>query len=140
MALGRHSGFRRGNKYHAQGVRKGGHWYDSKAEAEYADVLELCKRGGLILDYQHHPPGVVLVGTIRWNIDYLVTGLGGQQFYVEVKGLATSDYKLKLELYRQVKPAPLYVVKRYGELRFRVIDEVATEDGCNVLEAPLAPA
>jgi len=61
-----------------------------------------------------------------------VTGVDGKEFYVEVKaGLMVENYRLKLELYRlsqkQDNLPPLFVVKKYGKMKFWVIDEIGTE-------------
>lgn len=99
----------------------------SQAESEYGQMLDQLK-----LDYLHHPPAVKLPGGARWAVDYLVTGSDGTEFYVEVKaGLQCENYRLKLELYRLVQKdndlPPLFVVKRYGKMKFYVIDEIGTE-------------
>ena len=107
--------------------------YDSNAEREYGDVLELLRIADPpeIVSFQHHPPAVVLVGSVKWRIDYLVT-TDYECYYVEVKGMETSDYKVKLELYRSLYPQsgllPLFVVKKYGPHRFRVTDSIGTEE------------
>ena len=106
--------------------------YDSNAEKEYGDVLELLRIADPpeIISYQHHPPAVVLVGSVKWRIDFFVE-TEKHKFFIEVKGLATSDYKIKLELYRSLYPQgnllPLFIVKKYGPHRFMVIDEIGTE-------------
>ena len=115
--------FNRRNKFNAKRVGK----FDSTAESEYAGVLELLKRAGEIADYEHHPPTVLLAGCIKWRVDFLVTPNEGDDYYIEVKGMPTADYKVKLELWRNEKPAPLFVVTKYGPSRFRVIDEIGTK-------------
>ena len=129
---------RYGNKYGAVKVRRGGEVYDSQAEAGYADVLELLKRGGVIADYMHHPPAVKFRSGIMWRVDYIVTPNTGVEYYVEVKGLPTADYRLKLELWRHEKPYPLFVVRKYGEMRFRIIDEIDTDGIARPLLTPAA--
>lgn len=114
----------RRNKYNAK--RSMG--FDSQAERGYDDVLSLLKRSGQIKDYIHHPPAVKIVGSVKWRVDFKVIQNDDSGYYVEVKGMETSDYKLKLLLWKDHKPAPLFVVKKYGELRYRVIDEVGTEN------------
>ena len=116
------------NKYNAQRTLRGGMWFDSKAEAGYADVLELLKKAGEILDWEYHPPAVKMSrGAVRWRVDFKVTDRFGSEFYVEVKGMKTEGYTLKLARWRHEVPAPLFVVKKYGDLHYRVIEEVGTE-------------
>ncbi len=112
----------------------------SNAEKEYGDVLDLLVLADpqQILSHSHHPPAARLPGNTQWAIDYLAVAVDGTEFYVEVKaGLMDQHYKLKLELYRQCQEShsllPLFVVVRYAEMRFRVIDEIGTEG----LEQPL---
>jgi len=122
------------NKYHAIRVRK----YDSKAEKEYADVLELLKRAGKIESYEHHPEPVVLMKAsdgkdITWKIDFLITNKE-KQYYVEVKGFKTADFIIKLKMYRNLQiRLPLFVVKRYGDLRYKITDTVDGDNRLNVL-------
>lgn len=110
------------NKYNA--VRCGG--YDSKAEQEYAMVLELLERAGQIREWVHHPPAVQLTASIKWKVDYKVLDTEGEPFWVEVKGMPTEGYSLKLRLWKDLMDDPLFVVRRYGELRFKVLESVNT--------------
>ncbi len=110
------------NKYNA--VRHG--VYDSGAEEEYAMVLELLQRAGQIREFEHHPPAVQLTARIKWKVDYKVTDNDGNEFWVEVKGMPTEGYSLKLRLWKDLMDAPLFVVTKYGKLRFRVIESVNT--------------
>lgn len=117
------------NKYH--NVRSFG--YDSQAEREYGDVLELLRIADPpeIVSFQHHPTAAVLVGSVKWRIDFLVN-TKEHLFYVEVKGMPTSDYKIKLELYRslfsQGNLLPLFIVKKYALHRYKIIDSIGTDE------------
>jgi len=115
------------NKFNAVGCLRGGVWYDSRTEAEYADLLALEKRAGLIKDFVAHPPGVALVGNTRWNIDFMVIDNDGAERYVEVKGFKTEGYRIKLQMYKDnaQRLPPLMVVARYGCMKFRAIEQVA---------------
>lgn len=122
----------RGNKYHAKGCRVDGIWYASQAESRYAERLILLKMAGEITTFIPHPPGVVLLQskkkTVRWKIDFLVMVGPVVEYYVEYKGLATADYKIKLELYRAKADElpPLFVVTetRNRSNAFKIIDEI----------------
>jgi len=119
----------RRNKYN--NIRSFG--YDSMAEREYSEVLELLRLADPpeIVSFQHHPPAAVLVGSVRWRIDFLVE-TEKHKFYVEVKGMPTSDYKVKLELYRSIYDQgnllPLFVVKKYALHRYKIIDSIGTDE------------
>lgn len=120
----------RGNKYNARGCRFNGIWYNSQAEGRYAERLELLLKAGEINWYGAHPTVSIPTGSsavIKWKIDFHVVKNDGIEYYVEYKGFATPDYKLKLELYRANadKLPSLFVVRegnRIGE--FRIIDEI----------------
>ena len=119
------TGLTRGkNKYNAS--RSAG--YDSKAEREYSEVLELLKRAGEIREFQHHPPAVKLCGGyVKWRVDYRVVGANGEEYYVEVKGMPTEGYRIKLNIWKYERPFPLFVVTKITPLRFKVIEQVATD-------------
>ena len=109
---------KRTNKYHAQRVGP----YDSKAEAEYGEMLVLLGRAGEITDFVHKPPAVEIVKGTTWRLDFLVLDSDGREIYVDVKGFATAEYKLKLNLWKNHVGKNLIVVQRESYLHFRVID------------------
>jgi len=117
----------RRNKYNAQGCRYNGRWYHSRAERGYAELLDLFIKTGSVKSWRPQV-SVNLPGGIKWKVDFEVTDSCGNTYMVEVKGMATPEYKLKLELYRakQDEMLPLFVVRKYGEGKYRIIDEVGT--------------
>ncbi len=91
-------------------------------------MLELLKRAGEIRDYEHHPPAVELCGgLVKWKVDYRVAGINGEEYYVEVKGMQTEGYRIKLNIWKYERPFPLFVVTKVGPMRFKVIEQVATD-------------
>lgn len=103
------------NKFDAKGVWCEGEYYGSQAEFYYASVLELLRRSGEIISYQHHPPFVILLrGGVKWRVDYLVVKDKHTSYYVEVKGYALPDFKKKIIWYRgeDLKHLPLFTVKQ----------------------------
>jgi len=99
----------RSNKYHAR--RSFG--FDSNAERDYADVLEIKKRGGLIKDFIHHPPAVKWGNapyTASWRIDFLVTLNDDTEIYVEYKGMPTPEYKIKFKWFKSDNVAPIIIM------------------------------
>jgi len=111
------------NKYHAKGIKRDGEYYHSKAELEYAGVLELLLMAGRIQSFLHHPPAVIMCnGHVKWTVDYLVTNLDGDEYYVEVKGMPLEEFKVKFNVYLSEAPdhLPLFTVYRYAEGRFRI--------------------
>jgi len=111
------------NKYNAK--RSGS--YDSGAEKEYGGVLEALRLTGEIAAYEHHPPAMVFINGVKWNVDFLVTDNNGRKCYAEVKGKKLERYGVVLQLWKYEKPAPLIVVRKYGPHRFRAIEEVDTD-------------
>lgn len=49
---------------------------------------------------------------INWKVDFsFIEKATGRKCYAEAKGIETADYKLKLRLWRKLKPAPLEIWK-----------------------------
>jgi hypothetical protein len=103
-------GFKR-NKFKA--VRTNG--FGSKMEAagyEWLKARELageinsikCQQAVTLLEKNGH--------SIRWKIDFsFVVKESNQLEYLEVKGVETADYRIKLKLYKMNPPAPLTILK-----------------------------
>lgn len=87
------------NKYGA--VRTRG--YASKAEANYAARLELEQRAGHVVLWLEQVP-VKLPGNIKYVCDFVVLMRDGSLRFVEVKGVSTAAFKLKMKLLREAKP------------------------------------
>jgi len=96
------------NKYGA----KKSFGYDSNAERDYSEVLDLYRKGKIIRAWDHHPPAIKW-STAKWNVDFLITARDGQEFYIEYKGCETDYYKLKLKWFLSMEPipAPLVIIK-----------------------------
>jgi hypothetical protein len=69
------------------------HWYDSKAECNYAKRLALEKRAGLIQDWRPHPRLKIVVEGFAGRVtnvtyvpDFYVLNLDATFHYVDVKG------------------------------------------------------
>jgi hypothetical protein len=65
--------------------------YDSKWEAQRAQLLSLKKSGGLILDYEHHPAPFPLPDGGRYTADFRVVLLDSSVEYEEIKGYWRAD-------------------------------------------------
>jgi len=89
------------NKFNARKTEYKGRLYDSKREAQYAQELELLKKGRAIKDYEpqfriklvvnRHPICSIIV-------DFLVTMATGQPQLHEVKGRETAVWRIKWKL------------------------------------------
>jgi len=131
---------KRGNKYNARRTMYLGHAYDSQAEAEYAQVLNLVRKSGDIKNWEPHPAAVQIIPGLnhKWRLDFLVHNNKGQWWYVDVKGRKTDRFTINMKLWRQrkPKPLPLIIVQRYGEMRFKMIDSVGMEGITTRMETP----
>lgn len=100
------------NKYMA--VRTNG--LSSKLEAAVYNILLLRQKAGEIKDIKLQQTVVLQEGgrevRIAWKVDFsFVNKSTGGLEYVEAKGIETSDYKLKLKLWKKNPPAPLEIWK-----------------------------
>ena len=81
--------------------------YDSKSEAAYAKRLDYDKRCGAISHWERQKPIVLVVnGTkvCKMIADFLVHHCDGSAEYIEVKGVKTAAYNIKLKLMRALYP------------------------------------
>lgn len=87
-------------------------------------ILQLRERAGEISDIKRQQTVVLQDGPrevrITWKVDFSFIEKG-ELVYAEAKGVETADYKLKLKLWRKLKPAPLEIYK--GHYRRPVLVE-----------------
>jgi hypothetical protein len=94
------------NKYNAKKTEYNGVLYDSKREAEHAFQLDmrLKARGkDRIKSWTRQITLPLMVNNqliCKHRVDFQITHLDGSIEFVEVKGMLTRDYKLKLKLLR----------------------------------------
>jgi hypothetical protein len=91
--------------------------YDSKAEARRAETLDMLERAGKIASWRRAPRFDLTAGAedvvVGWYTpDFLVVHLDGTREAIEVKGRASRDLALRLNLFRAL----------YPEIRLSVID------------------
>lgn len=120
------------SKYNAKKVIVDGHKFDSKSEAQYYIYLKDRKEKGEVADFTFQPRFTLQEAFTRWDgetirmveyvADFLVTYPDGSQEVIDVKGMATSEAKLKRKLYEYRFPIPLtwvvFVLKRGGWLTY----------------------
>ncbi|MEO3947646.1 DUF1064 domain-containing protein [Gorillibacterium sp. CAU 1737] len=104
------------NKYKAIRTQAHGIWFDSKAEAEYYCGLKLLERAGEVTAIELQPAFVLLESSpgergITYRADFRVTYRDGRQEVIDVKGVRTPSYRLKVKLLRS----------RYPEINFREV-------------------
>lgn len=79
--------------------------FDSKMEGEYYQELLLMKRYGEIKDFTCQPKFVLQENPkVTYIADFLITDLDGSQRVVDIKGVETSTFKVKLKLFQAIYP------------------------------------
>jgi hypothetical protein len=97
----------RRHKYNAKRTEYGGHTYDSKAEARYAERLDLLR---MATDKAVRVANVIrqprwdLPGGIVYKADFEVTYADGRMEWVDVKGFETPVFRLKMKLMKAAYP------------------------------------
>lgn len=95
-----------------------GIWFDSMAEGEYYQLLLQLRKCGEIKDFECHPKFVLQEKPkITYIADFLVIGLDGTRRVVDIKGVETSTFRVKLKLFQAKYPTlPIDIlVKKRGE-------------------------
>lgn len=100
------------NKYNA----KPANGFGSKLENAVHDILLLRQNQKEITDIKRQQSVILQDGCpkeqIKWRVDFSYTRMSDQKLcYVEAKGIETMDYRIKLKLWRRLKPAPLEIYK-----------------------------
>lgn len=79
--------------------------FDSKMEGEYYQELLLQKQLGEIKDFVCQPKYVLQESPeVTYIADFLVTDLDGSQRVIDIKGVETSTFKVKLKLFKAKYP------------------------------------
>jgi len=98
------------HKFGAQRTERNGRAYASKAEARYAQGLELHKRSGQLLFWLEQVP-VQLPGKTTYRVDFVEFWADGDIRFVDVKGVETETFKLKKRQVEALYPFEIEVVK-----------------------------
>lgn len=101
---------KRGNKFGAKRTVYNGWSYSSKAEAAYAQRLDLLIASGDVFIWLRQV-GVDLGQDTRYHADFLVIEFDGNIYFVDVKGVETTSWKRTKKLWRKYGVLPLHVVK-----------------------------
>jgi len=106
---------RKGHKYGARKTEYRGMVFDSAAEAKQAQELDIRKKAGDIMDWERQVPFPIRVNDVyicTLIFDFRVIETAKRWHLLEVKGMETPVYKLKLKLFRACWPGvALHVVK-----------------------------
>lgn len=98
------------HKFHAQPTVSDGVRYDSKAEARYAQLLDLRKRAGEVLFWLRQVP-FHLPGGTKLVVDFVEFRADGTVHFVDVKGVETEQFKIKRREVEAIYPVEIEVVK-----------------------------
>jgi hypothetical protein len=98
-----------GNKYHARITEYDGIRYDSRAEAKYAEGLDLAVRAGAIRGWIRQVRFLLGPARIAYRCDFLVFGADGVAVAVDVKGVVTERFRVIVKLWAVYGPCDLQV-------------------------------
>lgn len=117
----------RRNKYNANPTVYRGWRFDSKAEAEYAKILDALKGNLHVLWWLRQVP-IDLNEDDRYKVDFLVCYDDGTLEAVEVKGMETDRFRRIRRLWLKYGPFPLKIVKK-GRTTEILWDGISTVEG-----------
>ncbi|MBY7736312.1 DUF1064 domain-containing protein [Paenibacillus polymyxa] len=92
--------------------------FDSKAEGEYCQELLRQRKYGEIKDFKCHPVFILQEKPkVTYIADFLVTNLDDTQRVIDIKGVETSTFRVKLKLFQAKYPTlPIDILtKKRGE-------------------------
>ncbi|GGF86539.1 DUF1064 domain-containing protein [Paenibacillus aceti] len=102
--------------------------FDSKMEGEYYQELLLKKKYGEIKDFSCQPKFVLQEQPkITYIADFLITDLDGSKRVIDIKGVETSTFMVKLKLFQALYPTfhIEILIKKRGE--FVPLEQVKKE-------------
>ena len=101
----------RRHKYRAVTTVVDGVKYASKKEAQYAHNLRLAKQAGVVIGWTRQHPFHFKCGT-KYVCDFSVWYADGHHEFVEVKGMETQVWKIKMKMMEEEYPWAEIVVVR----------------------------
>lgn len=102
---------RKPSKYKNVRVTYNGAPYHSKAEAAYAEGLDLQVKAGAIRGWIRQATFHLGCPENSYRVDFLVWENDGSCHAVDVKGMETSKFVQDKKLWAAYGPCPLYIVK-----------------------------
>lgn len=132
------------NKYHNNKINVDGITFDSKDEAKYYEALKDKKVKGLIQNFELQPKFVLQESftknnktykQITYKADFRVYTNEGISYCVDVKGMLTDVFKIKLKLFNKKFDEELKLVCRnlkygdeYGFIDFYELQKIRKEN------------
>lgn len=99
------------HKFKATPVDDDGHHFPSKLEWSFYKSLLLQQKAGQVLFFLRQVP-FHLPGGVKYLADFLIFYADGTVRIVDVKGVETSEFKLKKKMVEAIYPVEIDVVKR----------------------------
>lgn len=91
--------FRTVSKYRAKRTGE----YASRREAQFAAELAVQKQAGVVLDWLEQV-GIKLAPGVKYVVDFQVFMADGSVRFVEIKGVQTPVWRIKLKLLEEARP------------------------------------
>lgn len=88
--------------------------YASKAEMRYHQYLRTLLAGGIIREIETQPV-IKFASGIKYVPDFKITLFFGPVEWIDVKGVETAAFRLKLKLWQSEGPGDLKIVKAKGK-------------------------
>lgn len=101
------------HKYKAKRTERDGQKFSSMLESRYFDYLNILQKAGEIVFFLRQVPMHLPAG-VKYVVDFLVFYEDGHCEFVDVKGMETSEFKLKKKLVEQIYPVDIKIVKQGG--------------------------
>lgn len=110
MNRSRKFGRRVRHKFNAQPTVMNGRRYASKAEARFAQELEIRKLAGQVVFWLEQVP-FHLPGGVKYVVDFAVFEADGTVRFIDVKGVETPMFKVKKKQVESLFPIEIEVVR-----------------------------
>jgi len=96
--------------------------YDSRAEAQYAEILDYLEQEGQIKKIKRQVrfplPNIDGSRTLRYVADFVVTSKTDKEYIIDVKGLLTPSNKVKIAYAQEMHDITVHLVPTTGPNKF----------------------
>lgn len=116
---------RRAHKFGAIKCTVDGIKFDSIAESEYYQHLKILKHVGQITAIELQPKIYMTSAMILYKPDFAIVE-NGQTIYLDVKGMQTAVFKIKMRLWKHYGPGTLRLIKK-SKFGFQTTREITRE-------------
>ncbi len=99
------------HKFNAKPVEDDGHNFSSTLEWKYFKHLQFLQKAGAVLFFLRQVP-FHLPGGTKYLLDFQVFYSNGDILFVDVKGIETNMFKLKIKIVEELYPVNITVVKK----------------------------